>query len=219
MEQKKTIPNKDVDFNVVQEVIFTKSGNNLSTWGLDVNWFNNTLKPKRDRWVVAWGQYVDPATRTPLIIFEKTEARKDYEPALRILVRNLEINTLVTDDDRKAMGIVIPSKNRKPLPVPDKYPGYRIDSSMIRCLGVDFFDDNSGGKPRGAHGVEIRWAILDAPPKSVDELTHSEFDTRSPFKLTFDESQRGKTVYFCLRWESNTGEKGPWSEIISAIVP
>jgi hypothetical protein len=31
--------------------------------------------------------------------------------------------------------------------------------------------------------------------------------------------QRGKTVYFALRWENTRGEKGPWSEIMSAIIP
>lgn len=37
--------------------------------------------------------------------------------------------------------------------------------------------------------------------------------------LTFDENQRGKTVYFALRWENTRGEKGPWSQIVSSIIP
>jgi hypothetical protein len=53
----------------------------------------------------------------------------------------------------------------------------------------------------------------------VEDLIHSAFDTRSPFTLSFDENQRGKTVYFCLRWENTRGEKGPWSEIVSGIIP
>jgi hypothetical protein len=52
------------------------------------------------------------------------------------------------------------------------------------------------------HGVEIRWATLD-----------------TPFVINFDENQRGKAVYFCLCRENNTGEKGPWSEIVKAIIP
>ena len=48
---------------------------------------------------------------------------------------------------------------------------------------------------------------------------HSEFDTASPFTLNFQGHERGKTVYFCLRWENTVGEKGPWGEIYSAIVP
>jgi hypothetical protein len=30
---------------------------------------------------------------------------------------------------------------------------------------------------------------------------------------------RGKTVWFRLRWENNRGQKGPWSELYSAIIP
>jgi hypothetical protein len=69
------------------------------------------------------------------------------------------------------------------------------------------------------HGVEVRWALLGIAPLSVDELIHSSFDTHSPFTLDFSENDRGKTVWFCLRWENTTGEKGPWSEMMSAIIP
>ncbi|MDR0743629.1 MAG: hypothetical protein LBF05_04640, partial [Tannerella sp.] len=68
-------------------------------------------------------------------------------------------------------------------------------------------------------GVEIRWAILSAPPGSIDELIHSSFVIHTPFTLTFDESERGKKVYFILRWENTRGQKGPWSEIVSAVIP
>jgi hypothetical protein len=67
--------------------------------------------------------------------------------------------------------------------------------------------------------VETRWAILDHPPASVTELVNSDFDTATPFTLVFDESQRGQRLYFCLRWESTTGEKGPDGEIYSVVIP
>ncbi|MDR1273488.1 MAG: hypothetical protein LBK12_02965, partial [Odoribacteraceae bacterium] len=66
---------------------------------------------------------------------------------------------------------------------------------------------------------EIRWAISETPVVNVDDLTHSAFDTRTPFNLEFRGEERGKAVYFCLRWENTRGEKGPWSEIQSAIIP
>jgi hypothetical protein len=57
------------------------------------------------------------------------------------------------------------------------------------------------------------------PVNGPEALIHSEFDTASPFTLNFQGHERGKTVYFCLRWENTVGEKGPWGEIYSAIVP
>jgi hypothetical protein len=119
------------------------------------------------------------------------------------------------------MGIVIRDTTHTPINPPKSYPEFIIDTSIIRCLRILFWDfgSKSKAKPHGVHGSEIRWAILDHPPVSVEELIHSSFDTRSPFELMFDERERGKTVYFCLRWESTRGDKGPWSEIVMAIIP
>jgi hypothetical protein len=66
---------------------------------------------------------------------------------------------------------------------------------------------------------ETEEAFRDTPPESINDLANSSFDTRSPFTLTFDETQRGLTVYFCLCWENTRGEKGPWGEIMSAVIP
>jgi hypothetical protein len=61
--------------------------------------------------------------------------------------------------------------------------------------------------------------IMDNPPKSVDELIHSEFDTHSPLTLKFNEEDRGKSVWMCGRWDNTKGKKGPWSEFYNAVIP
>jgi hypothetical protein len=120
------------------------------------------------------------------------------------------------------MGFTIPDHTRTPAPPPTTFPvADRIDTATLRQLTIHFRDNGSNhkAKPKGVHGCEIRWSLLEAPPVSVEDLAHSGFDTNSPFTLPFDESQRGKTLYFCLRWEGNTGLKGPYGEIYNAIVP
>jgi hypothetical protein len=119
------------------------------------------------------------------------------------------------------MELTIHKTSRTPAPVADRYPGVEIDSGTIRRLIIHFFvlGNRSKAKPAGQHGVEIRWAILDAAPDSISKLVNSSFDTHTPFTLEFDENQRGKTVWFCLCWENTRGEKGPWSEIVSAVIP
>ncbi|MDR1552126.1 MAG: hypothetical protein LBS69_01520, partial [Prevotellaceae bacterium] len=77
----------------------------------------------------------------------------------------------------------------------------------------------SKAKPAGQHGAEIRWTISDTPVVDVEELIHSAFDTHTPFTLEFQGHERGRMAYFCLCWENTRGEKGPWSEIVSAIIP
>jgi hypothetical protein len=69
------------------------------------------------------------------------------------------------------------------------------------------------------HGAEIGWGVLDEPPVNWSQLVHSSFDTASPFRLSFEGDQRGRRLYFALRWENTRGAKGPWSEIMDAVIP
>ena len=164
-----------------------------------------------------------PATRTKAAVQAKNNARKAFEKRLRQVIKEyLTYNHALTDEDRDDLGLPIYKTTRTKAPVATNYPDFDIDSGTIRRLVIHFFDQGSvksKAKPAGQHGSEIRWAILDTPPVDVADLIHSSFDTRTPFTLDFEGHERGKTVYFCLCWENTRGEKGPWSEIQSAIIP
>ena len=164
-----------------------------------------------------------PATRTKAAVQAKNNARKAFEKRLRQVIKEyLTYNHALTDEDRDDLGLPVYKTTRTKAPVATTYPDFDIDSGTIRRLIIHFFDQGSmksKAKPAGQHGSEIRWAILDTPPVDVADLIHSSFDTRTPFTLEFEGHERGKTVYFCLCWENTRGEKGPWSEIQSAIIP
>jgi hypothetical protein len=218
----RTIPTGDSDFDERQEIITLATATNLTAWNINPTWFNGELLPAKGKWTFAWAAYKNPATRTKVITFNKKEARKLYQPILSKLIDMLKSDPVVTPSNLEAMGIVI-GKGRGNItnPGPKSRPDFDIDSSMIRQLKVLYRDQGatSRAKPHGVHGVEICWAILGAPPQDISELANSSFSTHSPFTLEFKEHERGKTIWFCLRWESTTGEKGPWSEIVSAIIP
>jgi hypothetical protein len=164
-----------------------------------------------------------PETRTKASIKAKNDSRKVLETNLQQKIKEyLTYNHLVTDEDRDNMGLPIHKTTHTPSPIATTYPDFDVDSGTIRRLTVHFYDQGqkkSKAKPAGQHGAEIRWAILGSPPTKIDDLIHSSFDTRTPFTLQFDEDQRGQKIYFCLCWENTRGEKGPWSEIISAVIP
>jgi hypothetical protein len=49
---------------------------------------------------------------------------------------------------------------------------------------------------------------------------HSPVETAAKNTARADaEADRGKRVYFALRWESITNRKGPWSEVYFAVIP
>jgi hypothetical protein len=67
--------------------------------------------------------------------------------------------------------------------------------------------------------MELVWVIADTAPTRMAELIHSAFATKSPLELTFDEDQRGKRLYYAVRWETGTVKKGKFSAIYSVIIP
>ncbi|MDR3267636.1 MAG: hypothetical protein LBT83_01030, partial [Tannerella sp.] len=125
------------------------------------------------------------------------------------------------NEDRLSLGLHIPDSTSTPLTPPESWPEAIIKLPGERRISVGFRDYGSllRGKPDHVQGCEIRYVISDTKPASIDEMLASVFSTRSPYIFTFDENQRGKTVYFCLRWENTRGQKGPWSAIYSAIIP
>jgi hypothetical protein len=165
----------------------------------------------------------NPATRTKKAVKDKTDARKAFERAVRQFVQQfLTHNPAVTDGDRDDLGLPIYKSGRTPAPIATDPPDAEVDTSHIGRLNILFYKKghkHKKGKPAGQHGAEIAWIQRDTPPTRWDELLHSNIDTNSPFTLVFENDQRGKTVYFALRWENTSGKKGPWSEIQSAIIP
>ena len=179
------------------------------------------LQAKLAAYQTAFTTASDP-NRGKVDILNKNEARDALKSDIRAFVKAyLAYNPAVSDADKERLGLPLYDNTRTPSPPPSTIPELEPDSSVIRQISVHFRDAGSErrGKPAHVHGLELRWALLDAPPASVAELTNSAFDTASPYTFTFDETERGKALYLCSRWENNTGGKGPWGEIVKAIVP
>jgi hypothetical protein len=169
----------------------------------------------------AFDRAQDP-NRGKVDVLNKNKARDTLKSSIRTFVKAyLTYNTAVSDADKENMGLPLHDSTRTPTPGPTTIPELELDSSTIRQISVHFRDTGSSkrGKPAGIHGVELRWALLDNPPSSVEDLTKSAFDTASPYTFKFDEADRGKSLYICPCWENNKGEKGPFGEIAKAIVP
>jgi hypothetical protein len=165
----------------------------------------------------------EPSTRTTLTVQAKNSARKTLVKLLRSKIKeSLTFNHAVTDEDRRGLGLPVYKSTRTPSPVADESPDLDVDTSVPGRVGIHFYEKGSRhkkAKPPGQASVEVVWIISDTLPTRWDQLLHSDIDTNSPYILSFENDQRGKTVYFALRWVNTRGEKGPWTEIQSAIIP
>ncbi|MDR2260130.1 MAG: hypothetical protein LBE06_04180 [Azoarcus sp.] len=79
-----------------------------------------------------------------------------------------------------------------------------------------------GVMPPGGAGVEAATSVkreLMKPPASGNELPHSRFTRRQSDIFDFEQTDSGKTAYFCIRFENAKGEPGPWGPMLSAVIP
>jgi hypothetical protein len=179
------------------------------------------LEPLLTTYQEAFEKMADP-NHGVLDTQRKNEARDALTTALRSFVMGfITYNPKVTDDDRREMGTPIHDKVHTPAPIPATRP--IIDTAAVdnRQVAVDLreLDGDKRGKPAGMHGAEILYEIRDDAPALAEDLRHSSFATKTRMVYTFTEAERGKKVYFAARWENTRGEKGPWSDVVSAIIP
>jgi hypothetical protein len=221
MGGKHYLPSNVLEFQSLVHNVQAKVAINLSKWGISSSSYSSLNAP-----VVAFDNALriseDPATRTPAAIRLRDDLRATLEGSFRPFVQGqLYHNPLVTDADLLTMGLPPHDHTPTSVPPPDKEPELEFATPSPAIVEIRFSgkDEKGHAKPKGVHGLELRWTFADTPPIDWSELAHSEFATHSPLRLTFEGHDRGKWLYVAARWESTRGETGPWTEIVSAIVP
>jgi hypothetical protein len=154
----------------------------------------------------------------------RDDAHKAAEQAIEhFAAYQVRYNELMTETEKLELLGVRTRHPGHPINVPGTVPELSTRPGHIGQVIVDYKDLGSEhwGKPDKVHCIEIRWAFLDHPPVDIEaELFNSDVDTSHPFKKTFKEEDRGKTVYFAGRWEiAREGKKGDFGPVVSAIVP
>lgn len=155
----------------------------------------------------------------------KDVSRDALESLIRVLVRQLQASGDVDNSERAALGITVPDTIRTTAAggISTRPVGV-VDTSQRLRHEIRFTDEATPtrrAKPAGIMGCEI-WvkvaAVGEAPPASADELSFISMDTASPYIVEYDGADGGKTAHYMLRWVKSSGEKGPWSETISATI-
>jgi hypothetical protein len=206
-------------FKFMNQYVAEKCGGSAPAWTHIPPAARTVLADAYAAWYTAYANFLGPHTTVD------TEAKNDAKKAAKKVIRPFVNQYLrfppVTDEVRTAMGIPNRDTHPTPVPAPKDVPETAVSTPLPRVLRFNFrrLGAKRWGKPRGVHGMELKWRISDAPPKDTDDLFHSDFATRSPLELTFPESDRGKRVYYAARWETGTVKKGKFSEIFSAIIP
>jgi hypothetical protein len=164
----------------------------------------------------------DSPDRTKTIVAAKNVARAALAGKIQGMVDFRLKNPVITDPELVELGLHPRDKTPTRIPAPTTHPKGYLHALDVRRVLVDFQDQNSSeskAKPYGVNGAVIIYAVRDTPPVNHADLTRSTLATRTPHTLEFAEEERGKTLYIALCWQNERGEKGPWGEIMSAIIP
>ena len=185
------------------------------------NWLDQVFMPAFNNYNAAFAAWEDSVERTKAKVLTLRTAENIFIPLYRKLYAIIKGHPAVTDTYLAEMMFPVLQNTRTPAPVPESYPVPEVSHPAPDVVAIGYRDSvtKKAGKPGGVHGVEVIWALLDVAPLSDewDKLTHSSFDTASPFTLSFTASG-GKNLYFALRWENTRGEKGPWCSIQHTII-
>jgi hypothetical protein len=184
-------------------------------------------------WYAAYIKLNEP--RTSADFLAKRETRMKSERVLRDFNQQYVLNAReVSDAQRVDLGCPVHKRSHSPMSRPKTPPEadiiYRgqhlLELVNIHPMATMEEEDCS------AFGVRIYWGILgaptesdtlrlSAPPLRGNDLPHSVFTRRKRCRFDFD-GESGKTVYFCLRYETAKGGddgEGPFGPIFSAIIP
>lgn len=151
---------------------------------------------------------------------KKDDARSAVEELARRLVQRLQTSTTVKDGDRHSLGLHVRSTTRTAASVPTTRPVATIDTSQRLQHTISFGDETTPGsrkKPAGAMGCEI-WVKLGTAPADPSELSFLAMDTKTPYTAVYDGADAGKPAFYMLRWINRRGERGPWSQTVSATI-
>jgi hypothetical protein len=172
-------------------------------------------------WYTAYSPTLKP--HTPAVTVAMKAA---YASTSKVLSRFIQVwfrgfPDIVTNEHLANMEIPPLDTTRSPIGKPLTRPVFHLMIKDTRLLSVVFQDEGSESraKPYGMNGAVVSYGILESPPANQNELTRTELATKSPHPLRFEEEDRGKTVYVALQWQNESGVRGDFTEIQSAIIP
>ncbi|MDR2730084.1 MAG: hypothetical protein LBB81_04215 [Treponema sp.] len=174
-----------------------------------LNYFKGTLEQARS------------PDRTRVITAQKNAAKADLVSKIRVMARFRLQNPAVTDAMRIQLGLRPRDTIVTAIPIPTTRPEFSFRVRDLRRIEVRFQDQGSPARarPYGTNGAVISYDVLGEAPAGPGHLNRTTLATRTPYTLEFTEEERGMTLYAALQWQNEKGERGPWSEIQSAVIP
>jgi len=153
-------------------------------------------------------------------LLAKNNSRTAILQALRQKIKLVRATLPKTDEKLAMVGLDVYDDEPTAANAPTSQPLAWVDYAKLKH--TIYFRDAatplSEAKPKGVKGAEIYRYIGTTAPASESDYDFMTLDSGSPYVAFYTMADAGKKVWYLLRWVSNSGEAGEWSETIEATV-
>ena len=223
MNNKDYIPTVETRFLIWSENYVNVLASNASRWSIPdsaVSRLHGLNTEYKEKYSVA----ENPATRTRVAIQAKNDAKKSFIAGIRRVYRSYVLyNESVSNEDRELLQVSIHDTKATPSVAPHTAPSGAVDTSVHLRHTIKVVDSvevrKRGGLPAGVHGFEAWRKMGGAMPVNESEFSYLDASSTSTIAVDYPLEDAAKTVWYRFRWTGNKNQHGPWSEIISAIIP
>jgi hypothetical protein len=155
---------------------------------------------------------------------DKNDRKAALETECRAIAQEfLMHSSKITNTDRVRLGLHVPDTTRTPVGVPAHAPLFVLERTKVACRFLLRIMDSETGKeavPYGYNGAVVFYGVFDEPPSGPEKLPKSVLASTCIFPLNdFKPEEEGRRAYIALQWENEHGQRGPWSDMQSMIVP
>lgn len=223
--RKPYMPKKDKDFYVFQGNLVNLVVANAAAWGIPAGAVA-ALVARRAAYEPLYATAQNKDTRTPTDVLAHRSMRQVYEKEISVFVKSYLYNPLVTELDRKAMGI--PPRDYEPT------PRGQIDTvpvvELLPLGGGDLkarirvtTDQTRYSKHPLADGIEVKYTWVpkgELPPEGPEDAKNTLNSKKAQFIIHCGPKNAGESFYGFFRWVniSVPANSGPWSKAKHAVI-
>ena len=210
---------KDKDFYPFQGNLVNIVVINAVAWGIPAPAVA-ALVARRAAYEPLYVKAQNKDTRTPTDVLAHRQIRQVYEKEISVFVKAYLFNPLVTDLDRKSMGI--PPRDIEPtprgqigtVPVVELTP---IGGGDLKTRCRVTTDQTRYSKHPLADGIEVKYTWVpkgELPPEEPDSANKTLVSPKAQFIIHCGPKNAGESFYGFFRWVNQTtpANSGPWSK-------
>lgn len=159
-------------------------------------------------------------TRTQLDVLARNQAKKVMIKTVRQYVRRIKADATVPVERKADLHLRQPGAIRAAVPPPVTRPVLHAlpDAPLRHRMRYQDVLSQRRGKPQGVVGLQLFCHVGEREPEDPLAARFVRLVTRQMHPVDFTPQQKGQTAFYYGRWQTATGETGPWSQIVSLTV-